>query len=327
MYDEINRKGFEGDTVLNGFAEFLRNLLVSSDAKVAMLLEVADDFKQKYLQVASKVPTAFIISALNILTEAEISYRQARNKRLHVELAIIKLSYLQQALELVSDNGVSKKKITDSKVVAFKALPVYKVKGDLVSGISEKLKPTQEAKLIVEEPDVKIERLITKKAALPENSLPCAEQPKTGLASLQKLRLQIKEQNSGITETKLITDEELHKAWEELLNKLRLKANNSAVTNNLKSAALKIIDNNCIEIIVGSDIQKAFVETQRADLVDHLQAWFSNRLLTYIVSVEETAIESQPQEVTLSRKQQYLKIIEEYPMIKELKERLKLELE
>src|SRR6202008_3074804 len=67
MYDEINRKGFEGDTVLNGFAEFLRNLLVSSDAKVAMLLEVADDFKQKYLQTASKVPAAFIISALNIL--------------------------------------------------------------------------------------------------------------------------------------------------------------------------------------------------------------------------------------------------------------------
>jgi len=33
MYDEINRKGFEGDTVLNGFAEFLRNLLVSRDAK------------------------------------------------------------------------------------------------------------------------------------------------------------------------------------------------------------------------------------------------------------------------------------------------------
>src|ERR1700761_205994 len=54
MYDEINRKGFEGDLVLNGFAEFLRNLLVSRDAKVAMLLEVAEDFKQKYLETAQK---------------------------------------------------------------------------------------------------------------------------------------------------------------------------------------------------------------------------------------------------------------------------------
>src|SRR5436190_13404174 len=128
MYDEINRKGFEGDTVINGIAEFLRNLLVSSDAKVAMLLEVAEDFKQKYLQTAQKIPAGFIISALNILNEAEINYKQARNKRLHVELTLIKLSYLQQALELVNnDGGISKKKIVDgAKTVAFRALPVIK---------------------------------------------------------------------------------------------------------------------------------------------------------------------------------------------------------
>ena len=110
MYDEINRKGFEGDTVLDGFAEFLRNLLVSRDAKVAMLLEVAEDFKQKYLQTAQKIPAAYIISALNILNEAELNYKQSRNKRLHVELTIIKLSYLQQALELVNNDGVVSKK-------------------------------------------------------------------------------------------------------------------------------------------------------------------------------------------------------------------------
>ncbi len=338
MYDEINRKGFEGDTVLNGFAEFLRNLLVSSDAKVAMLLEVADDFKQKYLQVAHKVPAAFIISALNILSEAEISYKQARNKRLHVELTIIKLSYLQQALELVNDNGVSKKKITEgSKVVAFKALPVYKVKSDQLPVISEKPLPRQEAKLIVEEPDVKYEKAIVKTAhpteQLSTNNLPAGQagdQPptKTGLASLQKLRQQIKDQNSnGFTEVKIITEEELHKAWEQLLGQLKSRANNSAVTNNLKSAELKIIDNNSIDIITETEIQKAFVETQRADLVEHLQTWFNNRALTYTVSVVEKETSDKPQEITLSRKQQYLKMIEEYPLVKELKERLKLELE
>ena len=130
MFDEINRKGFEGDLVLNGFAEFLRNLLVSKDARVAMLLEVAEDFKQKYLQTAQKISPAFIISALNILNEAEINYKQARNKRLHVSY-IIKLSYLQQALELVNNDGiVSKKKIIDgAKTVAFKALPIINVPG------------------------------------------------------------------------------------------------------------------------------------------------------------------------------------------------------
>jgi DNA polymerase III subunit gamma/tau len=326
MYDEINRKGFEGDTVLNGFAEFLRNLLVSSDAKVAMLLEVADDFKQKYLQVASKVPASFIISALNVLTEAEIGYRQARNKRLHVELAIIKLSYLQQALELVNENGLSKKKIVDgSRVVAFKALPVYKVKNDPLPVVTEKATAVQEAKLIIEEPEAKIERL--PKPAPQQKTTVASPSASGGLASLEKLRQQIKQQNSGVSETKTITEIELHAAWEALLNRLKAKANNAAVTSNLKSAVVKIIDNNSVEIVVGSDIQKAFVETQRAELVEHLQGWFNNRALTYFVSVEEVELEAKPQEVQLSRKQQYLKMIEEYPMVKELKERLKLELE
>ncbi len=333
MYDEINRKGFEGDTVLNGFAEFLRNLLVSSDAKVAMLLEVADDFKQKYLQAASKVPAAFIISALNILSEAEINYKQARNKRLYVELTIIKLSYLQQALELVDDgNSVSKKKIVEgARTVAFRALPVYRVKSDPLSVISAKkgvaAKPSEEAKLIVEEPAVKIQ---SSKPALPANK-PKTENPlpaPTGLLSLQKIRQQIKDQNSnGFTEAKIISEEELQNAWALLLEKLKLKSNNAAVTNNLKGAELKIIDNNCIEIITETDIQKAFVETQRADLVEHLQTYFNNRALVYQVTVIEKEYVVKPEEMTLSRKQQYLKIIEEYPLVKELKERLKLELE
>jgi len=331
MYDEINRKGFEGDTVLNGYAEFLRNLLVSSDAKVAMLLEVAEDFKQKYLQTAGKVSAGWIVSALNILTEAEINYKQARNKRLHVELTIIKLSYLQQALELVNSDGtVSKKKIIEgSKTLAFRALPVYRVKADPLPVASDSqvavVKPREEAKLMIQEPEAKLQPYISKtQPANPKSSTSAG----SGLSSLQKLRQQITEQNkNGATEAKIITEEELQKAWNLLLEKLKLRANNSAVTNNLKGAELKIIDNNCIDIITETDIQKAFVETQRADLVEHLQTYFNNRALTYQVTVVEKEYVEQPQEVTLSRKQQYLKIIEEYPLVKELKERLKLELE
>lgn len=110
LYDEINRKGFEGDLVLNGFAEFIRNLLVSKDAKVAMLLEVPEGFKQRYLDAASKIEASWLLSALNILNESEINYRMAKNKRLHVELGFIKLCYLNQALELINDNGQPGKK-------------------------------------------------------------------------------------------------------------------------------------------------------------------------------------------------------------------------
>lgn len=47
LFDDINRKGFEGDMVLNGFSEFIRNLLVCRDEKVAGLLEVVEGFRDR----------------------------------------------------------------------------------------------------------------------------------------------------------------------------------------------------------------------------------------------------------------------------------------
>src|SRR3954469_24906723 len=116
LYDDINRKGFEGDMVLNGFSEFIRNLLVCKDERSAELLEAVEGFRERYISTAKNIPAAYLVSALNILNETEINYKAARNKRLHVELALIKLCYLQQAIELANDpniyhEGISKKKL------------------------------------------------------------------------------------------------------------------------------------------------------------------------------------------------------------------------
>ena len=96
LYDEINRKGFEGDMVLNGFAEFIRNILVCKDPKSAVLLEVVEGMQDKYTSAAATMGMSYLVSALNILNEAEINYKMARNKRLHVELTLIKLNFLQE---------------------------------------------------------------------------------------------------------------------------------------------------------------------------------------------------------------------------------------
>ena len=115
LYDEINRKGFEGDMVLNGFAEFIRNILVCKDPKSAPLLEVVEGMQDKYIAAAAAMGMSYLVSALNILNEAEINYKMARNKRLHVELTLIKLNFLQEAIELASENGsiVKKNGLTD----------------------------------------------------------------------------------------------------------------------------------------------------------------------------------------------------------------------
>ena len=329
MFDEINRKGFEGDLVLNGFAEFLRNLLVSKDAKVAMLLEVPEDFKQKYLQTAQKTDPAYIVSALNILNEAEINYKQARNKRLHVELTIIKLSYLQQAVELVNNDGsLGKKKVFENaKPVAFRALPIVKAKQGASLIIETK---TQNTDTKIQAATIKAAVEIAKPVAkaVPVQTIAAPEFSNRGsLGSLTKIREQLSKKNQNTdTTSKEITSEGLQTAWDNFIEKLAAKNNHSAVTN-FKLATLKVINNNSIEIITNGEIHKAFIESERADLILHLQTTFNNRLLVYQVVVIEMKSDNEvPADQPLSTKQQYLKIIEEYPLVKELRDRLKLEL-
>lgn len=54
----------------------------------------------------------------------------ARNKRLHVELTIIKLNFLQQAIDLIpSDSGgiAKKKRVNDAIAVKFKQVPSIQI--------------------------------------------------------------------------------------------------------------------------------------------------------------------------------------------------------
>jgi DNA polymerase-3 subunit gamma/tau len=330
MYDEINRKGFEGDLVLNGFAEFIRNILVSKDPKVAVLLEVAENFKPKYLETAKKINPAWLISALNILNEAEINYKQTRNKRLHVELSLIKLCYLQQAIELINnDTGLHKKKQVEfAKAIAFRTVAPIELK----ERQSEKLSVTSyqekenssanavsEAKLIIET-DVK--NIATK--AVADNTRVTNGSPKIG--ALEKIRKEVASRHKSNTNvTKELNEEELYIAWGLYIEKLQKKNNPSAVTN-FKSAVLKIADPNCIEIITESKIHQSFIENERAALIEHLQNHFNNRILSYKVIVVDNG-DKKPAEEHLSTKQQYLKMIEQYPLVKELKDKLKLELD
>ena len=117
LYDEINQKGFEGDTVLYGMAAFIRNILVCKDKASAHLLESREGWRDQYLAAAQKIGTPYLVSALNILNEAEIQFKMARNKRLHVELALIKLNFLQDKplvepdVDSVSTNAGGKKSL------------------------------------------------------------------------------------------------------------------------------------------------------------------------------------------------------------------------
>lgn len=329
LYDEINRKGFEGDLVLNGFAEFLRNLLISKDPKVASLLEVAEDFKPRYAEAASKINGSWLLSALNILSDSEINYRLAKNKRLHVELAFIKLSYLQQALQLVEKEGqLSKKKQLESvKPVSYKIIPPVIINPNRSTNpkVQNPSKPETKAsaRLTIQKdvPKPEIQKAVADHTTVVKPRIKNISR----LESLEKIREKVANDNKNLKTIEL-NEEEVYIAWGLFIEKL-LAHNKKPVISNFKSAKLSIADANCIEIITETTLQQKFIEAERGDLIDHLQNHFKNRSLTYKLSVAPGENSEEKQEEFLTAKQQYLRIIEEYPNVKQLKDRLGLELE
>lgn len=336
LYDDINRKGFEGDLVLNGFAEFIRNLLVCRDEKVAVLLEVVESFKEKYMETGKKVPAAVLISALNILNEAEINYKAARNKRLHVELAIIKLCYLQQALEITADaGGVSKKKLIESaKSVAFRQISPIEVKNQ---NTASKKPGSDDIKLIIETRPAEKNKVAE---SVPVYGQPITNNPQpataataatktTGskISALDKIRKQYQGNGNAVNGNinQPLELEHLQKAWAEYVVVLKEARNPAAQPFEL--ALLRIKDENSFEAVTANNIEQKFIEAERNKLFHFLQQHLHNRLLQFNVVVEEKATDRPPVDIPMNAKEQFQKLADQYPMVKELKERLRLDLD
>jgi DNA polymerase III subunit gamma/tau len=347
LYDGINQKGFEGDLVLNGFAEFIRNLLVCKDVKAASLLEVVESFKDKYVETSKKVSVAVLISTLNILNEAEINYKAARNKRLHVELVLIKLCYLQQAIELTSgEGGVSKKKLIESaRPLAFRQIAAFasREKSDHDSSRDGSRNPIaigSDTKLIIESRgsgnsrEVKI-KVADDKVAYGNQQPASGESPTSNLkpqtsnkiSALDKIRKQYQGNggaNSGHTNQPLQIDS-LQTAWTEYIQKLKEARNPAAQPFEL--AQLQIKDDNSFEVVTANNIEQKFIEQERNHLFSFLQQQLKNRLLQFNVVISESLQERPEIEAPLSSKEQFMRLTEQYPLVKELKERLKLDLD
>ncbi len=99
IFDEILSKGFDPQHFLNGLAGHFRNLLVVRTPKTLNLLEVGENIKAKYKQQVKNTPVSFLIRALDIINYFDVNYKMAKNKRLHVEMALIKLSDLTRQIQ------------------------------------------------------------------------------------------------------------------------------------------------------------------------------------------------------------------------------------
>jgi DNA polymerase-3 subunit gamma/tau len=101
LFNDIVARGFDGEIFLIGLSEHIRQLLVAKDVSSLNLLEASDDLKHRYQAQVAKTNETFLLNALNVINYCDINYKTARNKRLHVELALLKLCFLNTQLENV----------------------------------------------------------------------------------------------------------------------------------------------------------------------------------------------------------------------------------
>lgn len=101
-FDEILKKGFDGHNFIIGLTEHLRDLMVCKDPATVELIQVSDATKERYLDQSKNSSISFLLSALNICNQCDIHYKASKNQRLHVELALMKLAKLPQALSLAA---------------------------------------------------------------------------------------------------------------------------------------------------------------------------------------------------------------------------------
>ena len=93
-FDEVLTKGFNALHFVAALSSHLRDLIVSKSGGLDALLELPDSLKARYKEQADRCPLPFLYESLGITTQCESGYRASVNPRLHIEFALMRLSFL-----------------------------------------------------------------------------------------------------------------------------------------------------------------------------------------------------------------------------------------
>lgn len=93
-FDEILAKGFNSQHFLSALGSHFRDLMVCGTAGLESLLDMPDSLRQRYAAQAAACSSGFLFRALGIVTACEASYKSSLNQRLHIEFALMQLSFL-----------------------------------------------------------------------------------------------------------------------------------------------------------------------------------------------------------------------------------------
>jgi len=128
LFDQVLKNGFDGDQLMLGLGEHFRDLLVVKEPSTRTLMQSSTDLKEKFILQSEKASMSFLLNALNIANQCDLQFKQAKNKRLHVELALLKMCYLstlKKDVPVAVEPLESKKKL-DEPIIKDEIQPLKK---------------------------------------------------------------------------------------------------------------------------------------------------------------------------------------------------------
>ncbi|HET7000591.1 MAG TPA: hypothetical protein VFI33_04765, partial [Puia sp.] len=151
--------------------------------------------------------------------------------------------------------------------------------------------------------------------------------PATSFGALSKIRQEVvnRKPASASSDLKPLENAPLMEIWNQFT--ADLKKNKNSAAQSFESAGLRILDEQRFEILTNNNLEQRFVEQEKRKLSDLLQEKFRNKNISFSVIIREQSVDHIHLEKTLSKREQFQQISEMYPLVKELKDRLKLELD
>jgi len=331
LFDEILSRGFDGAHFISGLSEHFRNLLVGKDQATLKLLEVSDGIRNKYVQQSSGSSVSFLLSAMNISNQCDLSYKLSKNQRLQVELALLKMCNLQSVFNLavtplaaMPSNEEQLKKKPDSSAIA----PVAASKPAENTPVTSAPAPTPTAKQPVDKPlaqEIIKEQVAAEKPKIfiPNASLATSSIKIPSLKDVGKITEEAANDDDPYikgTAKNEYTPDQFAKCWSDFAARIKAEGKKNALTIFIAQPP-KRISENVYEVVVETKMLEAVFREERPNLLNFLRTQLKNFDIEVNCRVDEVAVVKRP--YTASEKFQYM--ASKNPALAELKARFNLD--
>jgi len=288
IFNNILNRGFDSHNFLLGIGSHFRDLLVAKNPETLVLLDVAEIIKNQYKTQAQNAPVQFIFKALDILSNADVNYKTAQNKRLFIELTLLQISQILASLQ----NKPIVENIQNSQIQT-----------------SSNQNNTQNTKQV----ETKNEEKKTAGTLPSINNMLNINTVKEKTPEYQPIT---KEAETAYGNKK-VNIEEISKGWLEFAESI--KQSNPRTYSVFTEYEIKLNDK-IILLKVSNESQKSNIQKLRNDIITFLNKKFETKL-DLLVEVSDVPIKSK-MPYTMEEKLQFLK--EKNPEIDNLKSQFKL---